>query len=208
MKFIYLHGFASGPTSGKAQYFRRKFEDRGFPLLIPQLDGGDFENLTLTSQLEIITRSAEGEPVALMGSSMGGYLAALYASRHPETTRLVLLAPAFYFPLRWAQTLGPDQTADWLRTGKMEVLHYVDGSRRQVSYRLIEDAAQYPSAPDFNQPAIVFHGTGDEVVPPSYSEEFAAAHPNVALRLLPSDHSLADQTGRIWEEAGPFLLGG
>ena len=31
---------------------------------------------------------------------MGGYLAALYASRHPEIDRMVLLAPAFGFGTR------------------------------------------------------------------------------------------------------------
>ena len=40
---VYLHGFASGPDSSKAQFFRRKFAERGVAIEIPQLDEGDFE---------------------------------------------------------------------------------------------------------------------------------------------------------------------
>ena len=93
MRVLYLHGFASGPSSGKAQWFRRAFAERGIELEIPDLVEGGFENLTITGQLGVIERAAKGEPVSLIGSSMGGYLAALYASRHPEAARLVLLAP-------------------------------------------------------------------------------------------------------------------
>ena len=49
---------------------------------------------------------AKGEPLVLMGSSLGGYLAALYAERHPKAVdRLVLIAPAFGFLQRWEGAL-------------------------------------------------------------------------------------------------------
>src|SRR5437899_8000134 len=95
---VYLHGFASGPQSSKAQFFRRKFAERGVTLRIPQLDEGDFEGLTISGQLGVIERAAAAAPVSLIGSSLGGYLGALYAARHPEVEWLVLLAPAFQFP--------------------------------------------------------------------------------------------------------------
>jgi pimeloyl-ACP methyl ester carboxylesterase len=113
---LYLHGFASGPASGKAQWFRRAFIERGVDLEIPDLVEGDFENLTISGQLAVIERVAQGEAISLIGSSMGGYLAALYASRHPEVNRLVLLAPAFHFPQRWPEELGQERAADWRRT--------------------------------------------------------------------------------------------
>src|SRR5690348_17748458 len=53
-----------------------------------------FEHLTISGQLGVLERTLQNEPVRLIGSSMGGYLAALYAARHPEVDRLVLLAPA------------------------------------------------------------------------------------------------------------------
>ena len=207
MRFVYLHGFASGPGSGKAQYFARRFAEHNIDLQIPQLDEGDFENLTISGQLRVLEKFAGNGPVSLMGSSMGGYLAALYASRHPEVTRLVLLAPAFYFPQRWPETLGRGRTEDWRRSGSMEVFHHTEGRNRCIRYGLIEDASHYEPAPDFLQPALIFHGLQDDVVPMAYSQEFAATHPNVTLRLLASDHQLTDQVEVMWDEARQFLLG-
>ena len=100
-RILYLHGFASGPSSSKARYFQERLESAGMPVEVPDLAAGDFEHLTLTGQLGVIERSAAAGPVSLAGSSMGGYLAALYAARHPEVLRVVLLAPAFDFARRW-----------------------------------------------------------------------------------------------------------
>ena len=207
MKTIYLHGFASGPLSRKAQFFRRRFEECRQVLVIPALDDGDFENLTITGQLKLLERLAGGEPVALIGSSLGGYVAALYAARHPEVARLVLLAPAFHFPRRWMETQLPGDVAAWKREGKMGIFHYSEGRIRDIGYQLVTDAEGYEPAPNVTQPTLVFHGLKDDVVPASYSTEFAAAHPaNVILRLLDSGHELTDVLERIWLEAEGFLL--
>ncbi len=105
-RIIYLHGFASGPSSKKARFFSQQFAQLGMGLEIPDLAQGDFARLTISGQLGVIERVSRGEPVSLIGSSMGGYLAALYAARHPEVEKLVLLAPAFSFLTRWPETLG------------------------------------------------------------------------------------------------------
>jgi pimeloyl-ACP methyl ester carboxylesterase len=205
VRFIYLHGFASGPSSGKAQYFRQRFLQRGKVLEIPDLVEGDFSSLTVTGQLEVIERIGGNNPVTLIGSSMGGYLAALYASIHPETHKLVLLAPAFQFPARWPDELGPEKAAEWRQTGSLEVFHYREGRPRQIGWQLIEDAQRYDPEPSFLQPALIFHGTNDTVVSPAYSKAFASRHPNVRLFLLDSDHQLTDSTDLIWKEMAAFL---
>ena len=206
MRVLYLHGFASGPSSGKAQYFRARFAERGVELEIPNLVEGDFENLTISGQLAVIERTARDEPVVLMGSSMGGYLAALYASKHTEVTKLVLMAPAFHFPQRWPEELGPEKTRQWRETGRLEVYHYAENRPAYVGWGLIEDGLKYDPIPHFTQPALIFHGTEDSVVPPAYSEEYAAHHPNVSLRLLKSDHQLTDVTQVMWDETAAFLF--
>src|SRR4051794_33355587 len=126
-RILYLHGFASGPSSGKAQFLRDYLQARGATVEIPELDEGDFEHLTITRQLAVIERAAAGETVSLIGSSMGGYLAALYASRHAEVRRVVLLAPAFGFARRWPERLGPERMADWRRIGTTLVFHHSQG---------------------------------------------------------------------------------
>jgi fermentation-respiration switch protein FrsA (DUF1100 family) len=77
---------------------------------------------------------------------------------------------------------------------------------RRVHYRLIDDALRFPPAPDFTQPALIFHGIHDDVVPVGYSREFAAAHANARLIELDSDHELLDVLDRILAESVPFLL--
>ena len=79
-RFIYLHGFASGPASKKARFFEERFAELGMGLEVPDLAEGNFTGLTMSGQLAVVERMAAGEPVSLIGSSMGGYLAALYRS--------------------------------------------------------------------------------------------------------------------------------
>jgi pimeloyl-ACP methyl ester carboxylesterase len=207
-RILYLHGFASGPSSSKARYFRTHLEAAGAQVDVPDLAAGDFEHLTISSQLVVIERAAAGKPVVLIGSSMGGYLAAIYAARHPEIPRLVLLAPAFGFARRWPERLGAANVAEWRRAGTMEVFHYGENRNRSLSYNLLDDAARYEEYPDFNQPALIFHGAHDDVVPSSYSEQFAAAHPSVKLEILDSGHELLNVLDYMAPKVANFLLGG
>ncbi len=187
---IYLHGFASGPGSRKAQAVRRSLEAAGFRVSIPDLAEADFEGLTLTRQLAVLDRIADHKPVRLVGSSMGGYLAALYSAAHPEVERLALMAPAFDFPRRWSESFGADRVAEWRRTGTMSVFHYGEGRNRDLGYQIVEDAAKYDPFPDFNQPALIFHGQNDDVVPVELSRQFAASHTNARLEIVDSGHDL------------------
>ena len=201
-RIVYLHGFASSPNSGKAQYFRRRFAERGITMEIPQLDEGRFENLTISSQLAVIERAVGEQPAILIGSSLGGYLAALYAARHAQVDRLVLLAPAFQFPSRWRERHSPEA---WKREGSISVFHYGDGRERQLGYQFVEDAAQYEDEPLFPQPALIIHGVRDTVVPAVVSETYAARHANVKLVLMESAHELTDVLAPLWAQISDYL---
>lgn len=198
--FVYIHGFASSPRSRKADAFRHALTARGVALATPAMDQGDFVHLTISGQLALLESTFAGKAVRLIGSSMGGYLAALYASAHPEVEKLVLLAPAFGFAPRWDQKIGNAKPADF------EVFHYGEQRMRRVHYGLIEDALQFPEAADFAQPAWIFHGIHDDTVPIEYSRRFAAAHPNARLTELDSDHELLNVLDQIVDDAAPFLL--
>jgi hypothetical protein len=204
-RILYLHGFASGPGSSKARYFRSLLESAGANVEIPDLAAGDFEHLTITGQLDLIARAAAGHPVSLIGSSMGGYLAALYAARHPELEKLVLLAPGFGFGRRWPEYIGNEQAENWRRKGTMEVFHYAENRKVALGYQLLEDARRYEDEPDFAQPALIFHGAHDDVVPASYSQQFAASHPNVKLEILDSCHELLNVLDYMGPRVAAFL---
>ncbi len=147
------------------------------------------------------------DPALLVGSSLGGYLAALYAQRHPSVSRLVLLAPAFRFHQLWMSRISPEQLAAWKRDDSLSFFHYGTGREEPLGYQFIEDAAGYELLPPFRQPALIFHGVEDTVVPINYSAEFAQNHPNAQVVPLASGHELTDVLDEIWRGAQDFLLG-
>ena len=203
---LYLHGFASSIKSTKAQFFRQKMAEFGHILTLLELDEGNFEAMTVTGQLAVIDRAVQetGGPVTLMGSSLGGYLAALYAASHSEVERVILMAPAFRFASRFKERFSPEQLESWRKCGSTPIFHYGSNSLRPLSYEFIEDASRYEEEPDIRQPCLILHGTNDTVVPPEISAEYAARHPNVILRLLPSGHELTDVLDSLWKEVVKF----
>ncbi len=208
MRIVYLHGFASSPQSSKARFFREKFRSRGIEIEIPALDGGDFEHLTVTSQLDIVTRTVGGQPAILMGSSLGGYLSALFAARHPSLVqKLVLLAPALDFPRRFRERYTEEELEGWRSRGSAKVFHYGYGVEKDLSYGLVDDSRTYENNPDFPHPALIFHGGNDPVVPVQVSLAYRATHPNVTLVVYDSGHELTDVLDPMWTLTEEFLLG-
>jgi uncharacterized protein len=205
MRAIYLHGFASSPESSKATFFQRRFAELGLSLEIPQLDEGNFETLTITGQLGVIGRAVGGSAAILIGSSLGGYLAALYAAHHASIERAVLMAPAFQFPKRWREKFPAEELALWKREGSRSFFHYAFQDERPLAYGFVEDADRYEDEPDFRQPGLILHGTADSVVPVDVSCQFAARHPNVTLRLFDAGHALTDVLELLWAETAMFL---
>jgi pimeloyl-ACP methyl ester carboxylesterase len=152
-----------------------------------------------------VERAANGRPVSLIGSSMGGYLAALYGATHPEVERLILMAPAFAFAKGWEARIGPAQVEEWRRSGFMEVFHYGDGGNRRLGYQLLDDARRYEDFPDVSQPTLIFHGAGDDVVPVELSRRFADGRANVRLEVVDSSHELLNVLDQMGAETLTFL---
>jgi pimeloyl-ACP methyl ester carboxylesterase len=205
---LYLHGFASGPGSAKAVDLARRFAAEGRRLdvadLTPGADG--FERSTPTSMLAIVDAllAPAAPPHVLVGSSLGGWLSALTASRDPAVERLILLAPAFNLFERWTGRLGPEQLAAWKRDG-LEVDHHATGTRRRIGHAFIEDAGRYPAYPVVRVPTLVIAGRQDETVPLADIERFVARTPSARLLVLEDGHGLERSYPRIFEEARAFL---
>jgi hypothetical protein len=206
MRVVYLHGFASSPQSSKARFFAERFAAIGVPFIAPELDEGNFEGLTISGQLKVVAETVRDERVVMMGSSLGGYLAALFAARHVEQVeKMVLLAPAFQFPTRWRARYSAAELERWKERGTIPFFHYGFKEERGLGYGIVEDALQYEDEPAFLQPALVLHGRKDDVVPVAVSKAFAEGHPNVTLKVVESGHELSDVLEQLWGETAAFL---
>jgi pimeloyl-ACP methyl ester carboxylesterase len=75
-----------------------------------------------------------------------------------------------------------------------------------LSIDLLNDAALHPGYPRCTQPALIFHGVQDNVVPLAASEAWVKANPQAELVPLDSGHELLDVLEPIWIQARPFLL--
>ena len=205
--FAYLHGFASGPGSTKAQFFRARLAGMGATLEIPDL-APDFTRVTVTGMLAIVEELLAREPAVLLGSSLGGYLAALAAARQPARVRgLVLFAPAFGFVQRWETRIGPEAVARWRAAGTAPVYHYALEREVPLSIEILDDGRRHPEEPDPSAPALVFAGRHDDAVPLAAVERFARARGNRELVVFDSGHELTDVLEPMWQRTVEFLRG-
>ncbi|MBE9050005.1 alpha/beta fold hydrolase [Nostocales cyanobacterium LEGE 11386] len=200
--YIYLHGFASSPQSAKARDISERFAKIPLKLKIPDLNAGDFSQLTITRQLTQVAAEFpdDSAPVTLIGSSLGGLTSAHLAEKYAQVQRLVLLAPAFGFLSHWLPKLGDEEIQRWQREKYLMIHHYGEGRSLPLSYDFLTDAAEYQE--DMLQrpiPTLILHGKQDEVIPITASREFARSRPWVELIELDSDHALGNVMAEIWQ---------
>jgi pimeloyl-ACP methyl ester carboxylesterase len=210
-RYVHLHGFASSPLSRKGVFLSERFKRAGVELELPDLNRPSFATLTYSDALSAINGEdgprANGETrIRLSGSSMGGYLAARWAERHPDRVdRLVLLCPGFDMMNRWKTILGREVLEQWEREGTLE-LPDAEGRMVPVHFGLVEDMRKQPPWPEVPCPTLILHGLKDEIVPIESSRRYARELPGkVKLVELEDDHTLAASMERIAEEITRFF---
>ncbi len=198
--YFYLHGFASGPRSAKGVDLQHRLAALDIELLIPDLNQSDFSNLTLTRQIQYVATLLPRTSVVLIGSSLGGLIAAWVAEDHPQVEQLILLAPAFQFLDHWLPRLGNEAIARWEKEGSLSIHHYGEQKALPLNYTFVRDARLYPETHLARSlPTLIIHGIQDEVVPIEASRRYAATRPWVTLLELEADHSLKGVTEEIWQ---------
>jgi predicted esterase YcpF (UPF0227 family) len=139
---LYLHGFTSGPASGKARALTAYMEERGKPdaLLCPQLPASPAAAIALAADL--IRRH---EVTTVVGSSLGGYYATHLAERFGLCA--VLVNPAVVAHIALERYLGPQR---WIYSGEafeftrrhideLRAIHHPRLSRLERYWLLVEE---------------------------------------------------------------------
>lgn len=210
-QYAYLHGFGSGPESKKGRALAAAFEAAGEHLDRLDLNRPSFRELTITAALAAIDAWAEALPpeatIGLVGSSLGGYLAALWASLHPERVyRLVLYCPGLDMPRRWPELIGAAGMARWQAEGMLP-LPDARGVPTPIHWGFNVDALTHPPAPRPTCPTLVLHGLGDRVVPIASSRAWVATLPDARLIELDDGHELTASLPRLEAETLAFFAG-
>jgi uncharacterized protein len=210
MRVFYLHGFASSAKSSKAIYLSGRFAARGIPFEAPDLNEPDFATLTVSRMVAQVLSAidAGAGPVALIGSSLGAFVAVQAALQRPSiVTRLVLLAPALDFGGNRMRELGEDGLDRWKASNALDVFHYAYGRVVPVHYELHADASRHDSMHAvLTMPVQVFQGRRDASVDPGMVERWSRARPYVELHMLDDDHQLRGSLDYIWKEMDRFLF--
>jgi uncharacterized protein len=208
ISYLYLHGFASGPQSTKAQYLCDRLAEQGITLQRPDLNQQDFFNLTLSRQIrqcEAIL-AQDSNPWRIIGSSFGGLTAAWLGQRNVQVESLVLLAPAFDFLAHWRSRIGTEPLQQWHTSGSTEIYHYAEQRSLPLSYGFWQDASQYAEAALIRAvPTLILHGVDDEIIPIDASRAFAAQRDWCRLVELQSDHALGNVLPTIWDKISSFI---
>ena len=148
-------------------------EDLGAP---PSPDGFHHMGLTEWRDLAAAARYAlahGARHLILAGYSMGGAIVTQFMQRSPLASRvagLVLDAPV----LDWRKVLEFNATEMGLPGFSALPVEWAIGARIDADWDSL-DALQHPE--DFQLPILLFHGTDDEVVPISTSDDLAAELP-------------------------------
>lgn len=200
---LFLPGFGSVRSGMKATRLGRALAARDARLLALDYEGhggssGTFATMSVSRHLRdtfaVVAALAHSTPLTLIGSSLGGLVAARAAAKlHPRVERLVLIAPAFGFRERFEQRLGRDALAHWERTN---VLRYSgEFFSAELAFDLLRDARtldEVELARAIETPTLLVHGSADATVPIECSEHVAGLWraPLRFVRFEGGDHRL------------------
>jgi pimeloyl-ACP methyl ester carboxylesterase len=137
-KLIFIHGLEGSSQGDKAVLLRAIFPG----MLTPDFPG------KLEKRMELLLKLLGKETGwTIIGSSLGGLMAALFACRHPAQVRkLILLAPALMLPEFALHLPDPIDVPTLVIHGTQDTIVPLDETRRlaesvftNLSFRIVDD---------------------------------------------------------------------
>lgn len=199
---ILCHGMESDKNSEKLIFLSQALAGRGiltlrFDFAYVGQSSGKFEDITYAGEVEDLSaayalmHSRQTGKIAILGSSMGGTVALLFAAQEPAVAALVTVAAPVHpenFPKR---ILAPEQLRQWRERG------FTIYNRQRLNISLLEDLEKI-NVPDAARkircPVLILHGDADEVVPVDEAYELHACLANSKCLSIRrgADHRFSD----------------
>jgi len=199
---ILCHGMESDKESEKLVFLSRELAGRNiislrFDFAYVGESSGKFEDITYSGEAEdlraayVLVRSRCAGKIALLGSSMGGTVALMFAAEERDVAALVTVSSPLYpgrFPRR---ILDAAQLRDWRERG----FTFYNGNRLNVSLLEDLDRIDVPAcARRVSCPVLILHGDSDVVVPVQEAyelHEYLATSKRLSI-LKGSDHRFSN----------------
>lgn len=173
----FIHGYQSSPNGEKATLFKKTLQAQPirYQETIP-------EKISIPCCLEKISQVIRNDPcVVLIGSSLGGFLAASTALRHSNVKQLILLNPAII----------PPETD----------IHTIQNMPQRILGEMIDPTLFTKKIP---ARITILRGTHDDVVPSDWVLRFTKAQ-DATLQLFDDDHRFSKNLSRLPEIISGFL---
>jgi predicted esterase YcpF (UPF0227 family) len=171
----YIHGYQSSPQGDKAVLFKQTLH--AIPITYRTCPP---EDLTITDALDRIRWTIHGDhSIGLIGSSLGGFLAAATALDIHDVRKLALINPA---------TIPPDT----------DLASITDMPQRILQAMIRPDlfSRRIPAE------ILILRGTRDDVVPDKWVQDFARAQ-HATIMTFDDDHRLSRSLPKL-----PGILAG
>jgi pimeloyl-ACP methyl ester carboxylesterase len=210
-RWLYLHGFASGPKSAKGVALSAHYARQGIHLERLNLRQPSLEHLRLSAMMQTVREAMGGERdrAILFGSSLGGLTACRVAEEDARVCALVLLAPALRAMEQMRRRIGAEGMRRWEETGWLELLDHAEKRQARVGFGFVPDLEAIDSRsggwPEVRVPTLIIHGRQDDTTHISASRQWARGKRHVRLVEVDDGHELVASLGRIAAEADDFL---
>ena len=205
---IFIHGLKSDMNGKKSIYFNKYCKNKNYSYLCFDFRGhgkssGNFIDFGIGdwfSDLKSLLKYLNIKQSTLVGSSMGGWVAMLYALNYPKkVSKLIGIAPApdFTKELIWKSLTSKEKQK--INSNKIVTRKVSKDFSYSYSPKLFINSKNFfvkDIKKKYNGQTILFHGGQDQSVPYNYNDRFYKNYTFLNLTNITiknADHSMSDE---------------